>query len=241
MDGEVELNELVPDPFQLRVSYDSNVVVNLAGSILQNGILSPLLVRRRNGKYEILDGNYRFQALKQIRWEKKIPVRIIEADDKDAIFIAAVSNWHRRSFKFTDKANTVKKMLELGLTEEMIAARLEISLRHLRERYIAYFKNVSDDAKELLSKTDLSQRHVEALMLLKEKPEQQKNLATEIVIRKLDGAEAKREAKKILTPEQKPSTWKCDCCLQEKPDSAEKKRIQICPDCYAKIIQAQKA
>jgi len=199
---EVSLVDLVPDPFGLRVHYDNNVVVNLAGSILQNGITTPLLIRSKNGKYEIIDGNYRYKALKHIGWKKPIPVNSAEMADEEALLRAVVANWHRKGFSFADKAKVVKKLRDHGLSPEEITMRLELKHPKSIYHYLGFEEKVSEEAKEIVvSHPRVTRRHGEALAKLVDKPNEQRNLAERIVTEHLSGPKAVREASKILEPE----------------------------------------
>jgi len=231
---EHELDKLVPDPFGLRVHYDDGVVKNLAGSILQNGIVTPLLVRPIDDKYQIIDGNYRYRALKHIGWDKPVPVNTVKMSDEEALLRAVIANWHRKSFGFVDKARAVKKLRDHGLSPEEIAIRLELKHPKSIYHYLGFEEKVSGEAKEIVvSSPRVTRRHGEALAKLVDKPNEQRNLAERIVTEHLSGPKAVREADKILEPEKpesKPKLHRCGLCgLGLRLEEA--KKIILCTKC----------
>jgi len=198
---QTSLDKLVPDPFGLRVSYEDKTIVNLAGSILQNGIITPLLVRPKGEGYEILDGNYRYKALEHIKWEKPVPINSKEMTDEEALLEAVISNWHRRNFSFIDKSNSVEKLEQQGFSEEKICTRLEIK-KDMLNKYLSYKRNIPKEVEGIIVTRykKITARHAGALVKLRKHPDKQRQLAERIVTEKLDGAVAEREADKALKP-----------------------------------------
>jgi ParB/RepB/Spo0J family partition protein len=243
---DVPIENLVLDPFKLRVRYDDEKVDRLKGSILQMGLLSRLKVWLNKGEYWVVDGNYRLLALKELGW-KKIPVELMpeETSHKQALLVAVINNWHREGFTFMDKARSVRRLREAGHSDLEICARLELALEKgypgkQFHRYRSFEEYVPDDVKNVLSVTSdrIRARHAQALVMLKDMPEEQRKLAERIVTEKLTGPEAVREAEKILNPEKylrEPKPWVCDCCEQEQPPEEGKTIIKLCPQCFAEF------
>ena len=239
---EVSVDELVYDPFKLRVHVDDAKVSTLKGSIMQVGLLSPLKVWANEGKYWIVDGNYRYIALKELGW-RKIPVETLPegTSRKQAVLIAVISNWHRKNFTFMDKARSVRRLREATYSDLEICARLELRLEkgypgsHFH-RLRSFEEHVTEEVKELLSPTSgrITARHGEALVMLKGQPEKQLELAKRIVAEKLSGPQALKEADKMLHPEKyvrEPKPWICDCCEKEQSPEEGKTILKLCPEC----------
>jgi ParB/RepB/Spo0J family partition protein len=240
---EVDVESLVYDPFKLRVRYDEEKISQLKGSILQVGLLSPLKVWPREDKLWVVDGNYRLIALKELGWTK-IPAEPLPKDTsfKQALLVAAISNWHRAGLTFMDKARTVRRLRESGIPELEICARLELALEKgytgwMFHLYRSFEDYVSEDVKEILSVTShrIKARHAKALIMLKDLHDKQLELAQRIVTEHLTGPEALREADKILHPEKyvrEPKPWVCNCCGEKQPPEETKTTVTLCPLCY---------
>lgn len=238
---EVALSDLVS--FELRAYYDYEVIVRLGGSILQNGLLTPLLVTPREGKYQIIDGNYRFKALQHIGWKRPVPVISKEMSDKEALETYVISNWHRKNFRFQDKARAVKELRNNGFTPEEITIKLEFKHPKSFYQYLDYEEKVPEKIRELLKgHPRMTRRHGEALVMLKDLPEKQRELAERIVTENLTGPEALREADKILHPEKYervPKPWNCSICGKEQSPEETKIKMEICPECYANLLTSR--
>ena len=243
---EVAVESLVHDPFKLRVRYDDGKVSQLKGSIVQVGLLSPLKVWVNKNEYWIVDGNYRFIALKELG-RTQIPVETLpeETSFKQALLVAVISNWHRADYAFMDKARSVRRLREAGHSDLEICARLELKLEkgypgRMFHNYRSFEDYVPDNVKEVLSATSfrIKARHAQALAMLKDLPDKQLELAQRIVTEKLSGPEAYKEADKILNPEKyvrEPKPWVCDCCEQEQSPEEGKAIIKLCAKCFSEF------
>jgi ParB family chromosome partitioning protein len=233
--AEVPLEKLVLNPYGLRVRYDRENVEQLAGSIIQNGLAEPLSVIERNGSYLIIDGNYRCLALMHAKWEKPVPVVVEDLTDEQALMRAVIANWHRRNFNFMDKARSVAQLKQKGYSVEAITMQLEFKNPKYFYRFLEFETDVSKEAKAVLeSYSRVTWRHSQALVMLKDYPDKQLELAQRIVTEHLTGPEAVREADKILNPEKyvrEAKPWICDCCEQEQSPEEGKAIIKLCPKC----------
>ncbi len=110
---------------QPREYFDENSLSELADSIRQHGIISPLTVRKlSSGYYQIVAGERRWRAARLAGLDQ-IPVRIIEADDKTAMEIALIENLQREDLNPIEEANGYKTLMEeYGFTQEKTAERV---------------------------------------------------------------------------------------------------------------------
>ena len=110
---------------QPREYFDENSLSELADSIRQHGIISPLTVRKlSSGYYQIVAGERRWRAARLAGLDQS-PVRIIEADDKTAMEIALIENLQREDLNPIEEANGYKTLMEeYGFTQEKTAERV---------------------------------------------------------------------------------------------------------------------
>jgi ParB family chromosome partitioning protein len=119
------LAAIVPSPLQPRQDFPEETLVNLAISIKQNGVLQPLVVRRRDGgTYELIAGERRFRAAQRAGIER-VPVVLREATDREALELALIENVQREDLNPLDEASAYRRLMaEFGLTQEEIALRV---------------------------------------------------------------------------------------------------------------------
>jgi ParB family chromosome partitioning protein len=119
---EIPINQIRPSPYQLRLSFKTE---DLKQEIQRDGLLSPLIVRRKDGFYEIIDGQRRFETLKELEW-KKVPVEIQQVDDKKARLMVYKLNSIRESYSTEEKARYFKKLHDEGMTFYQIGKELNV-------------------------------------------------------------------------------------------------------------------
>lgn len=121
------LSQIVTNPNQPRKTFDEAALEELSDSIKQNGVLQPILVRKKGSKYEIVAGERRFQASKRAK-VKEIPVIVREIDDDQVFQIALIENLQRADLTPIEEAKGYKQLLESkSLTQEALAKILSKS------------------------------------------------------------------------------------------------------------------
>lgn len=126
-DGQVlaiSIADIAPNPFQPRLQFDEAKLSELAESIKTHGILQPLIVTQKGGKYEIIAGERRFQAAK-LAGLQRVPVIVKTADDQQKLELAIVENIQRHDLSPIEEAKSFRQLSdEFGLTQEEIAKKL---------------------------------------------------------------------------------------------------------------------
>lgn len=119
--------EIVRNPNQPRKTFDEDKLAELADSIRQNGVLQPILVRRKGQKYEIVAGERRYQASK-LAGLKEIPAVVREIDDDKVFQLALIENLQRSDLSPIEEAKGYKQLLtSRSLTQEELAKILSKS------------------------------------------------------------------------------------------------------------------
>lgn len=123
----LSISEVVRNPNQPRKTFDEDKLAELADSIRQNGVLQPILVRRKGQKYEIVAGERRYQASK-LAGLKKIPAVVREIDDDKVFQLALIENLQRSDLSPIEEAKGYKQLLtSRSLTQEELAKILSKS------------------------------------------------------------------------------------------------------------------
>lgn len=123
----LSISEIVRNPNQPRKTFDEDKLAELADSIRQNGVLQPILVRRKGQKYEIVAGERRYQASK-LAGLKEIPAVVREIDDDKVFQLALIENLQRSDLSPIEEAKGYKQLLtSQSLTQEELAKILSKS------------------------------------------------------------------------------------------------------------------
>ena len=122
---ELRLDSVVPNRYQPRQQFSEAELVELAQSLKQNGLLQPILVRRKgDGIFELVAGERRLRAAKLAGFEK-IPALIRNCTDQESMVLALVENLQRDDLNPMETARAYHRMVnEFGLTQEAIAQQV---------------------------------------------------------------------------------------------------------------------
>ncbi len=120
-DTLVDIDKIQPNPNQPRTHFNETLLQELSESIRENGVLQPLLVRKKGQKYEIIAGERRYQASK-IAGIEKLPVIIKDVDDQKMLELALIENLQRSDLNPIEEAKGYKQLLkESGMTQEALS------------------------------------------------------------------------------------------------------------------------
>ena len=126
-DSTLPISEIKPNKGQPRKTFRPEELAELADSIKQNGILQPLLVRKKGSEYEIVAGERRYQAAKAAGLSE-VPVVIREISDDEVFKLALIENLQRSDLSPLEEAQGYRQLIkEKGLTQEDLAKILSKS------------------------------------------------------------------------------------------------------------------
>ncbi|MGC6769008.1 ParB/RepB/Spo0J family partition protein [Enterococcus sp. LJL51] len=165
---EISLNDLRPNPYQPRKTFDESSLSELADSIKQSGVFQPIIVRKSTVKgYEIIAGERRFRASK-LAEKETIPAIVREFDEEAMMQIAVLENLQREDLNPLEEAEAYDMLMKnLKLTQVEVAERLGKS-----RPYIANYLRLltlPGLVKELVQQETLSMGQARTLLGLKDK------------------------------------------------------------------------
>lgn len=150
-------------PRQPRRHFDGDGLLRLADSLRERGVLQPVLVRPRNGRFELIAGERRWRAA-QLAHLPTIPALVRERADADALEVALIENMAREDLNPVEEARACA-----ALVEELEITREEVGRRVGRSRVavsnLLRLLDLPDEALELLERGALSEGHGRALLL----------------------------------------------------------------------------
>lgn len=164
---EISVREIRPNPYQPRKIFTEEGIDELKQSILQHGILQPIIVKKSIKGYEIVVGERRFRAAKEAGL-KKVPVIVKNLNDEEMMELAVLENLQREDLTPIEEAIAYQTLLDhLKLTQEELAKRLGKSRPHITNhiRLLTLPKSIQD----LISQGKISMGHGRALLGLKNK------------------------------------------------------------------------
>ena len=184
----INVDLIIPNRFQPRLTFDENALNELAKSIKEHGIIQPLVLRRVNDKYEIIAGERRYKAA-VLAGLSEVPAIISNYDDNESAEVAIVENVQRKNLNSMEEAKSYKKLLDKGyLTQESLAKKMGISQSTLANKL--RLLNLSTEVQNALLNNQISERHARSLLLVDDKARQvsllNRVIAERLTVRQLD-------------------------------------------------------
>jgi ParB family chromosome partitioning protein len=175
----VALSEIVPSPLQPRKAFHSEQLQELVESLRDHGIIQPLIVRKVEGKYELIAGERRWRAANQLGL-KDAPVIVRQASDRDVLELALIENLQREDLNPIEEAHAYRRLAEeFSLRQEDIAQRVGKS-RSVVANSLRLL-DMHSQVQAYLAQGRLSVGHAKVLLALQNQEEQL--LAAELAIR----------------------------------------------------------
>jgi ParB family chromosome partitioning protein len=191
---EVDIDLIEPNAKQPRTRFADDKLEELAQSIRANGIVQPILVRKRGSHYQLIAGERRWRA-SQKAGLKKIPAVIREVTDEKLLELALIENIQRQELNPIEEAKAYKNLIDtVGLTQEMIAERVGKN-RTVVTTCLRLLK-LPKDIQQFVEEEKISAGHARALLMSND-VESQRRLANKIIEMSLSVRETEKAVKRI--------------------------------------------
>jgi ParB family chromosome partitioning protein len=175
---ELPMTSLRPNPFQPRTRIDEAELTDLANSMQASGLLQPVIVRPRDGGYELIAGERRWRAAERLGWPR-IPAVVRDVDDRTLLTLALVENLQRDDLSPIDEAAGYRR-----LGEEFHLGHAEIAGAVGRDRStvanLLRLLQLPADVQVMVHEKRLSAGHARALLGLSDAG-RQSTLAAEAI------------------------------------------------------------
>lgn len=177
--NEIELEKIVPNPYQPRQYFDEEALSELCESIRTLGIIQPLTLREMpDGRYQIISGERRYRASK-LAGLKTVPAYIRTADDAAMLEMAIVENIQRENLDAIETALGFQRLIdECSLTQEAMALRVG-KKRATITNYLRLL-NLPPEIQKAIKENTISAGHAKALLSL-ENPKLQIRLCNQAI------------------------------------------------------------
>jgi ParB family transcriptional regulator, chromosome partitioning protein len=186
---EINLNEIRPNPYQPRKTFEQEAINELKESILQHGILQPIVVRKSIKGFEIVVGERRFRAAKEAKLTV-IPAVVRELTEQQMMELALLENLQREDLTPIEEGQAYQMLMEkLNFTQEALAKRLGKSRPHIANHI--RLLTLPNQIQQLISEGKLSMGHGRTLLGLKKKdhvkPLVEKIIREQLNVRQVEG------------------------------------------------------
>ncbi len=175
---EVRIDLIDPSALQPRSVFDESKLDELAKSISANGVVQPVLLRRRGDRFELIAGERRWRAAGRAGLTK-IPAVVRDVSDDKVLETALIENIQREDLNPIEEARAYKRLIEtLGLTQETVAARVGRDRSYVTN-YLRLLR-LPEDIQDLLQNGRISTGHARTL-LGATTPDSQRRIARKII------------------------------------------------------------
>lgn len=196
-DSHVPIGSVVPSPLQPRKHFAQGQLEELMDSIRQHGIIQPLIVREVNGKHELIAGERRWRASKELGLEV-VPVRIREATDHEVLEMALIENIQRKDLDPIEEAQGyVRLAKEFDMKQDTIAKRVGKSRAAVANAM--RLMELEPGIRDHVAGGRLSVGHAKAILSLKDH-DVQKLAADQILKKNLTVRAAEKLVKELANP-----------------------------------------
>ncbi|MFZ4588139.1 MAG: ParB/RepB/Spo0J family partition protein [Terrimicrobiaceae bacterium] len=166
----VSIGMIAPSALQPRVEFPAEQLAELVESIRERGIIQPLIVRQSPGGYELIAGERRWRAAKEVGLQD-VPVIVRQASDQDVLELALIENLQREGLNPIEEAVAYEKLSkDFSLTQEEISKK--VGKNRATVANAMRLLDLSEKSKSLLKHGRISVGHAKVLLSLKGHEEQ---------------------------------------------------------------------
>ncbi|WP_462410045.1 ParB/RepB/Spo0J family partition protein [Neobacillus sp. Marseille-QA0830] len=164
---EIKVQDLRPNPYQPRKTFQQEAINELKASIIEHGILQPLVVRKSIKGFEIVVGERRYRAAKEAKLET-VPAVVRELSEQQMMELAVLENLQREDLNPIEEGQAYQTLLEkLKLTQEEVAKRLGKSRPHVANHI--RLLSLPPKIQGLIAEGKITMGHGRALLGLRQK------------------------------------------------------------------------
>ena len=212
----IEVEKIVPNPYQPRREFDPQKLKELSDSIRMYGVLQPLVVTRReimredgafSTEYELIAGERRLRASKMAGLSQ-VPVLIRSGEESHLmkLELAIIENLQREDLNAVDRAFAFRQLADaFGFSHTQVAEKVGRSREYVSNSIRLLL--LPETILGALRVNDISDGHARTLLMLNDRPEEQDVVFREILMKKLSVREVERIARKIATEKVRKKEW----------------------------------
>ena len=201
----ISVNKIVPNPNQPRKAFSEDSIIKLADSIRQFGIIQPLTVRQNGEMFELVAGERRLRAAKELNLTS-VPCIIVDINEEKSAQISIIENLIREDLNIFEQALAIETLIDTyGLTQEKVAEKLSSSQSFVANKL--RLLRFTQEERDFILQNKLSERHARALLRIYDHPTRKEILET-IVAKGLNVAATEELIENTISATGKQNTTK---------------------------------
>ena len=191
----ISLSHIVANKDQPRKTFNDVTIQELANSIKEQGVISPIMVRPKGRKYEIIAGERRYKAAIKAGL-REIPALIRKVSNGDARIISLIENIQREDLNDIDRASALREIkVNLGLPWTEVGKKLGLTKQRVLD--LVGLLDLPEEIKEDIRSKKLTEKHGRALRKLKDNKDEMLKVSKIVKENKLSGDETLILAQKV--------------------------------------------
>jgi ParB family transcriptional regulator, chromosome partitioning protein len=195
---QIDIGLLEPSPVQPRTRFEEGALRGLAESIRENGLVQPVVVRRKGARFELIAGERRWRAA-QLAGLERIPAVVRDVPDDKLLELALIENIQREDLNAIEEALAYKSLIEsAGLTQESLAQRVGRDRSYITN-YLRLLR-LPEDLQRLVQDGKLSTGHARTLLAATDVA-LQRRLAKRIIEKGLSVRDTERLIRRLVSGE----------------------------------------
>lgn len=168
--SEVAIDRIDRNPFQPRKEFDAENLAALSASVREHGILQPLVVRQVDGRFQLIAGERRLRAAREVGLGS-VPIRVVNFNDQQTLEAALAENIQRADLNAIEKAQGFKEYLDrFGMNHEQLAQRLGLARSTITN--LVNLLELATEVQDGLRHGQISEAHAKLLKGVKNKDKQ---------------------------------------------------------------------
>ena len=195
---QVSVSKIIPNPNQPRKFFAEDGILRLADSIKQHGIIQPLVVRQCGEYYELIAGERRLRAAKELGLDT-VPCVISDINEEKSAEVSIIENIIREDLSIFEQASAIEALIDTyNLTQEQVAEKLSVSQSFVANklRLLRY----NNEEREIILQNNLSERHARAILRIFDH-EMRVNVLKQVVNKGLNVTKTEELVSSLINPE----------------------------------------
>lgn len=162
----IAIDKIIPNQKQPRTVFDDEKIEELANSIKENGLVQPIIVRKVDGRYQIIAGERRYRACK-VANIKEVPCLITKYTNQEVDTLAIIENIQREDLSVIEEAKAYQTLMDIyGYTQVELATKVGKKQSTIANKL--RLLKLSTEVKTALDNKEITERHARAMLGLEE-------------------------------------------------------------------------